>query len=187
MKRYILWIGVFLILFLSAPEVSSFATTVYAVKTAHVAVALATPTPTPMPKPVEYVLPYPGMLPDNPLYVLKNFRDRIIEFLISNPVNKAEFYILQADKKLSMGISLAEMGKKEEAHEILSEALAARTKAVTMLETAGKVGKTPPAFVIEKMMLSLEKHKEVLSGLGLPTDALNGLFTNVQELLRRIK
>ena len=66
-----------------------------------------TPIPklTPMPTPVdpdvigiEYVLPYPGILPTHPLYFLKIVRDRIIELLISDRVNKAEFYILQADK-----------------------------------------------------------------------------------------
>ncbi|MFH1186604.1 MAG: hypothetical protein V1697_00330 [Candidatus Levyibacteriota bacterium] len=53
-----------------------------------------------------YELPYPGLLPDHPFYFLKMFRDRIIGFFISDPVKKAEFDILQADKRLNAGIYL---------------------------------------------------------------------------------
>ncbi|MBI3576483.1 hypothetical protein HY086_00365, partial [Candidatus Gottesmanbacteria bacterium] len=59
---------------------------------------------------VEYLLPYPGILPDNPLYFLKAARDKIIEFLIADPVRKAEFYILQSDKRLGMTSMLLEKG-----------------------------------------------------------------------------
>ncbi len=44
----------------------------------------------------EYALPYPGILPDNVLYNLKVFRDKVFEFLIIDPVKKADFYLLQA-------------------------------------------------------------------------------------------
>ncbi|HZJ18329.1 MAG TPA: DUF5667 domain-containing protein [Patescibacteria group bacterium] len=53
-----------------------------------------------------YELPYPGLLPDHPLYFLKMFRDRIIGFFISDPVKKAEFDILQADKRLNGSVYL---------------------------------------------------------------------------------
>lgn len=56
--------------------------------------------------PSTYTLPYPGMLPDNPLYSLKMFRDRIVYFLISDPVKRAEFNLLQADKRLQAGVML---------------------------------------------------------------------------------
>jgi len=50
---------------------------------------------------INYSLPYPGLLPDNPLYVLKAVRDKIVSMLISDPKSKAEFDLLQADKRLS--------------------------------------------------------------------------------------
>src|SRR3989344_6985739 len=52
----------------------------------------------------EYTLPYPGILPDNLLYPIKVFRDRIVSFLISDPLKKAEFNLLQADKRLQAGV-----------------------------------------------------------------------------------
>jgi hypothetical protein len=60
---------------------------------------------------VNYELPYPGLLPDNPLYFLRVIRDKTIEFLISDPLKKAEFYLLQADKRLNAGIFLFNKGK----------------------------------------------------------------------------
>lgn len=62
-------------------------------------------TPTPVPE-VIYTLPYPGILPDNPLYPLKATRDRIVSLLISDPRKKAEFDLLQADKRLQAGLFL---------------------------------------------------------------------------------
>lgn len=60
---------------------------------------------------VEYTLPYPGILPDNPLYFLKAARDRIVGLLISDPLKKAEFNLLAADKRLNSGIFLFKKGK----------------------------------------------------------------------------
>lgn len=57
-------------------------------------------------QPSTYTLPYPGMLPDNPLYSLKMLRDRIVLFLIADPVKRAEFNLLQADKRLQAGVYL---------------------------------------------------------------------------------
>jgi len=53
-----------------------------------------------------YELPYPGLLPDHPLYFLKMVRDKIIGFFISDPIKKAEFDVLQSDKRLSAGVYL---------------------------------------------------------------------------------
>lgn len=50
--------------------------------------------------PVTYDLPYPGLLPDNPLYLLKAFRDRLVSFFISDAQKQAEFDLLQANKRL---------------------------------------------------------------------------------------
>jgi len=66
-------------------------------------------------KSVEYTLPYPGLLPDNPLYFLKAARDRIVGLLISDPLKKAEFNLLAADKRLNSGIFLFKKGKEKHA------------------------------------------------------------------------
>jgi hypothetical protein len=67
------------------------------------------PTPTPIPN---YTLPYPGILPTNPLYPLKMARDKIILFLITDPVKRAQFNLLQADKRMEAAIFLVNQDKK---------------------------------------------------------------------------
>lgn len=70
------------------------------------------PSPTPEEN-VEYELPYPGILPGNFFYNIKIARDRITDFLIQDPLEKANFYLLQADKRSSAGLMLFEKGKQE--------------------------------------------------------------------------
>jgi hypothetical protein len=60
---------------------------------------------------VNYELPYPGLLPDNPLYFLRIIRDKTVGFLISDPLKKSEFNLLQADKRMNAGIYLFNKGK----------------------------------------------------------------------------
>ena len=48
---------------------------------------------------VIYNLPYPGLLPDNPLYITKIMRDKITDFLTRDNLKKAELYLLYSDKK----------------------------------------------------------------------------------------
>lgn len=68
------------------------------------------PTPTAAPTSVNYELPYPGILPGSPLYALKALRDKFLEILISDPIKKSNFYLLQADKRLASSLKLFENG-----------------------------------------------------------------------------
>lgn len=51
--------------------------------------------------PVDYFLPYPGLLPDSPFYFLRVIRDKVISLLIVDPNKKIAFDLLQADKRLN--------------------------------------------------------------------------------------
>lgn len=63
---------------------------------------------------VNYDLPYPGLLPDNPLYLLKVMRDGIVGFFISDPLEKSKFDLLQADKRLNAGVYLTHESRVNE-------------------------------------------------------------------------
>ena len=52
---------------------------------------------------VDYELPYPGLLPDNPLYPIKVFRDKVVSFFITDAQKQATFDLLQADKRVAAG------------------------------------------------------------------------------------
>lgn len=157
-------------------------TIVFAATVAKSPTVMATPQVTPPPTPSEYLLPFPGILPTHPLYIFKNLRDRIIELLITDPIHKAEFYILQADKKLNMGITLGSLGKATESASSYKDALAARLQAVVMLEQYVKAGNTVPGYLMEKLLLSLAKHKEVLPGDQELTQEVEAMIVRVQQL-----
>lgn len=55
-----------------------------------------------------YDLPYPGILPDNPTYIIKTIRDNISQLFISDPISKAEFNANLADARMSAALVLAE-------------------------------------------------------------------------------
>lgn len=88
-----------------------FSSSVYA--QSKIPIPTVTTTPAPTPSMVEYSLPYPGILPGSPLYSIKMLRDRIMEFFISDPVKKSNFYLLQADKRVASSLMLFEKGDKE--------------------------------------------------------------------------
>ena len=68
----------------------------------------ATPIITMENKEIQYDLPYPGILPDNPLYFLKVIRDKVQEFFITDPLQRAVFDVMQSDKRMNASVSLSE-------------------------------------------------------------------------------
>lgn len=66
---------------------------------------------------VEYYLPYPGMLPDHPLYFAKMLRDRVRLIIVKEKNKKVEMLLFYADKRIGASevllkgnkISLAEV------------------------------------------------------------------------------
>ena len=182
MKRLFCLTFVVFVLVLAAPHTVMAVTN--SVKTMPVKAAITvSPSPTPMPKRVEYELPYPGILPTHPLYFLKNLRDTIIESLITDPVNKSEFYTLQADKKINMALMLKSANKNENAKSAIAESIAAHDKSIALLSQQLKDGKQVPPHILEKLARSLLKHKEVLGDAGQDTKAVDAQITTVQGLM----
>ncbi|MBI4092211.1 MAG: hypothetical protein HY427_03345 [Candidatus Levybacteria bacterium] len=114
---------------------------------------------------IDYSLPYPGILPDNPLYFLKAVRDRIISFIISDPVKKAEFNLLTSDKRIYAAQLLSDKRKGELAVTTLSKSNNYFHNAVSSATDAKKMGKDIDT-VLHNMKNSIVKHQEVLSMMG---------------------
>lgn len=116
-----------------------------------------------MVKSVEYELPYPGILPDNPLYFLKAARDRIVGFLISDPLKKAEFNLLQGDKRLNSAVFLFKKGKEK-----YSLALSTASKGENYFEEAiekareAKKQGMDTNDILRRLSDSAYKHQEVI-------------------------
>ncbi len=110
---------------------------------------------------VEYYLPYPGILPDSPLYKIKAIRDRVQLVLTFDEVQKAERELLYADKRVGAAWALADGGKAD-------LAVSTATKAEKYLESAvNRVKKlSSSGRDVKSIMMTLEKavakHREIL-------------------------
>lgn len=139
-------------------------------------------------KKVEYLLPYPGLLPDHPLYVVKKVRDFILDKLIVDPVRKTEFYILQADKRLNMGIFLEAKGNRVLAEEIISKGEKYMHQAVGNFSALRREGKEIPGHVADRLEKSLAKHIEVLEEMiAKTTGAEKAGLTGSLELVKSLQ
>jgi hypothetical protein len=128
--------------------------------------ATSAPSPQEMQPPKEdYLLPYPGILPDHPLYFLKTLRDNLLEALIVDPARKAEFYLLMADKHLSMTISLLDQSKSTFVSDVVAKDASYMTKSVASMTTVRQSGKMLSNSALDKLEKSLVKHEQVLTGL----------------------
>jgi hypothetical protein len=142
----------------------------------------------------EYPLPFPGMLPDHPLYFLKRFRDTVLEKLISDPMRKTEFYILQSDKRLQMGISLMDSGKGPLGESTVSKGEKYMEQAVSGISMYKKNGGVVPGYIIERLERATAKHEDVIknliakagpsekTGLEGSLTLLQGFFSSIQSL-----
>jgi Domain of unknown function (DUF5667) len=134
---------------------------------------------------VDYILPYPGILPDHPLYAIKKIRDSIFEYLIVDPIKKTEFYVLQSDKHLNMGVFLSNKGKGALAQTIIAQGEGYMNNAVKILTQLKTQGKEVPGYVLERMDKSMLKHTEVLTELGFTTELET--VKALQEEVSRLK
>lgn len=132
---------------------------------------------------VKYNLPYPGVLPDNPLFFFKSSRDMVLEIMTRDNVKKANLYLLLSDKQASMALSLEKKGREKLAVQTMAKAEASFLKLVKALQLAKKQGSPSEGAFIQTVKLSNDKHREVIEILRkeLPQD--NSLDA-VQEILK---
>ncbi len=126
---------------------------------ATVSAQSASPTPR-----ADYYLPYPGILPDNPLYTLKTLRDRVRLWLTFDEGRKAQWELLYADKRINAAQALVAGGKVE-------LGISTATKGEKYLEQAVdreiKMQKSGRDVKSDLMVLSkaVDKHLEILQDL----------------------
>lgn len=136
----------------------------------------------------EYLLPFPGILPDHPLYFLKQVRDGIMDRLIVDPLRKAEFLVLQADKRLNMGKVLVEQGKETLAEETVSKGEKYMERAVSGLGGYKSIGRPVPASMTDKLARSMEKHTELLTELiAKSSDTAKAGLTGSLEFVKKLQ
>jgi hypothetical protein len=139
----------------------------------------------------DYVLPYPGILPGHPLYPIKMARDQFLGWLITDPLKKAEYNLLMADKRLNSGYYLIQYGKQKDGIVTISKGEKYFGMALEWTKTAKSKGKDINPFK-DTMIRSSLKHEEILTSLiekG-PMDIraeANQVFKMVQDFQLQVK
>lgn len=137
---------------------------------------------------VIYNLPYPGLLPDSPLYAVKIIRDRITDFLTRDNLKKAELYLLYSDKRASMSLALALKGKNQLAIDTFIKGEKYFIKIPNLLRSAKKQGSPAPSSFVETLKLSNAKHKELIDELiKILPQGLDEPLTQLSNLNQQIK
>lgn len=137
---------------------------------------------------VIYTLPYPGILPDNPLYIFKAIRDQLIIFGTRDNVKKAQLYLLLSDKRIGMAISLSKKGKEKQAIEVAGKAEKYFFNIPQLLIDAKKQGSGSSSEFIQTLKLSNAKHREILDSFlkDLP-QGLNNAINEVIKINEQVK
>lgn len=112
----------------------------------------------------DYYLPYPGLLPDHPLYWLKMVRDRVQLWLTTDSLPRAEKLLLYADKRLGAGWALIEGNKAELGITTITKAEKYLEQAVNLAQNLSE-GEKEVKFKA-KLAKAIKKHEEVLSLLN---------------------
>ncbi len=121
-------------------------------------------TPSTGPTPVNYELPYPGILPGSALYTVKLIRDKFTEVMPSSPLKKSNFYLLQADKRLAAFLILYKRGDKEVAFETLSKSQTYLDKSFEKMKEAKETDENVYE-INSKIKTSSDKQKEEIDSL----------------------
>lgn len=137
---------------------------------------------------VIYNLPYPGILPDHPLYPIKALRDKMRDFLTRDNLKKAELYLLYSDKRAAMSLALAKKGKSQKAIDTFSKGEKYFLKIPALLKAAKQQGGQAPSSFVETLNLSNAKHKEMIAELiKILPQGLNESLSQLSELNSQVK
>lgn len=118
---------------------------------------------------VSYDLPFPGILPDNPLYFLKALRDNVINYFITDKVKKADYDLLMADKRLVSAQYLVDKKNYQLALTTLSKAGNYFDKAIQLSAQAKMQGNNADA-ILSKLWLASQKHQMVIYQMAKKTN-----------------
>lgn len=131
---------------------------------------------------VNYYLPYPGILPDHPLYWLKMVRDRLALWLTRGEVEKFDRLRLYADKRLGAAQALILGNKLELGITTASKAEKYLNQAVVKLNELDR-DENASSDMKEVLKKAILKHIEVLDSLKnfLPDQAKDVLEKSLEQ------
>jgi hypothetical protein len=113
-----------------------------------------------------YRLPYPGLLPDNPLYFLKMIRDRVRLWMVPQGMKKINLLISDGDKRVGASYYLASGNKIPLAYSTLLKSYAYMDQAMTAIENLD-VSEEEREVMTKSLHRSLNAHIKTLSEIVL--------------------
>lgn len=128
----------------------------------EIAITQTSEIQTSSPTSVNYDLTFPGILPNHPLYKLKVLRDKISAAIISNPLKKIDFYLLQTDKGILAAAMLVDKNKIDLASET---ALKAEHNYTLLTYQLYRISKKPNEEFFNRLKTASLKHQEVLQSI----------------------
>jgi len=137
---------------------------------------------------VVYTLPYPGILPDHPLYFLKAMRDRIYLFTTRDLQKRAKVYLLYSNKRIASAQLLLEKGKEKMALDTLAKGEKYFFEIPFLMQQAKKQGQDFPKDLIEEIKTANEKHAEVIDDFFKKvSQGQNFYLLNIKKINEEIK
>lgn len=107
-------------------------------------------------------LPYPGLLPDSPIYFLKIMRDKVKGFFFFGEDGKAQYALTLAEKRLSEAKALADKGEDELASTTAEQAGIENENAQEHLAKAEAEGKDV-ATIVNRLAANSARQQAVLA------------------------
>ncbi len=140
---------------------------------------------------VQYDLPYPGILPDNPLYFLKAVRDNLIRFFITDSLKKGEYDLLMSDKRLASSQKLLDEGKVDLSITTLSKSGNYFYSSIENIVKAKKEGQNANPL-LDKLLTASKKHQEIISEMtrkasGKNKQAVLGLLERARDFQIKVE
>lgn len=108
-------------------------------------------------------LPFPGMLPDHPLYPLKQARDNFMLLTTRAPLNKAQLYLHLADKNINAANMVTDCDIATRTALQSQEYLQDQRQ---VLLAAKEMGLTPEIAMITGNRMSIKEHNIILKDIG---------------------
>ncbi|MGI5827693.1 MAG: DUF5667 domain-containing protein [Patescibacteria group bacterium] len=116
---------------------------------------------------IDHHLPYPGILPDHPLYCIKMLRDKINLWLAKDPERQYELLLLYADKRLGAGQALIFGNQQTLGTTTITKAEKYLLRAESQLhQVIDKQGNNFDQEASKKRLVNTyQKHQEIISEL----------------------
>ena len=115
----------------------------------------------------DYDLPYPGMLPDNPLYFVKMLRDRVKLMLVGEDLEKINLLLFYADKRIAAADALLREGQVSLAEITAHKAEQYMGQAMSMLRDFNEEEKSKNIDLFWKFYRSATIHNELINQMSL--------------------